>query len=75
MKRVKNVGYAEFRLSEKAVSWLKERLPQELEVDEWGWEGMTMSHPLLVECVETLGTLKASGSTWASDYACELVVR
>ena len=74
MKRVKNVGFAEFMLSERAVLYLEERLPQEIVVDEWGWDDMEMSNPLLIECVETLGTLEASGTTWASDYACKLVV-
>ena len=74
MKRVKNVGFAKFMLSDKAVAWLGERLGPEIVVDPWGWDGMEMSNPLLIECVETLGTLEASGTTWASDYACKLVV-
>ena len=74
MKRVENVGFAEFMLSDEAVSWLEERLGSEVVVDSWGWDGIEMSDPLLVECVEALESLNASGATWASDYACELVV-
>jgi hypothetical protein len=66
-KVVLNNCYGGFRLSEEAVSWLRERLPQDVEVDEWGWIGMTRHHPLLVEVVETLGEE-------ANEFVSELVV-
>lgn len=72
-KVVINQGYGGFELSEKAVAYLKERLPQEIVVDAWGWDGMSRHHPLLVEVVEKLGK-EASGSNPSYDFGSELVV-
>lgn len=72
-KVVINDSFGGFLLSDEAVAYLEERLPQEIVVDAWGWDGMTRHHPLLVEVVEMLG-VNASGSNPSHDYASELVV-
>lgn len=62
-KVVINSCFGSFRLSKEAIEMLKARLPLEVEVDEWGWDGMTRHHPLLVEVVEQLG-MRAGDSSY-----------
>lgn len=55
-KVVINTCYGGFGLSDAAEKWMKER----------GYEGdyyrIQRHHPLLIECVETLGSKSSSGS-------------
>lgn len=53
-KVVYNACFGGFDLSKKAVDWLKERGVTLSEYD-FDWNHRLRSHPLLVECVETLG--------------------
>ena len=55
MKIVINTCYGGFGLSPKALNWLSEK---GVNMDD----GIERHNPLLVECVETLGSKDASGS-------------
>ena len=59
MKIVVNECYGGFNLSEKAYQWLKEHGAEEKEYDYYN---KNRDDPLLVRCVETLGSKVASGS-------------
>lgn len=64
-KVVINACFGGFSLSAQAIAWLKERgVTAKSDFDIECWYGRERHDPLLVECVEALGS-RASGSTAA----------
>ena len=55
-----------FQLSKKAIAWLKDQCPSVSE-DQWQKNKHFRTHPLLIECVLTMGK---SASTSTSDLVC-----